>query len=95
LSGAEHAVEGSADCGLNQLNNGTRYVSTRTDVKRGGPWHAHLMFFIPLADSATWGAGLQGSPAVAAFNDTQERHTVLIVSVAKWSDGTPDSPAGH
>jgi hypothetical protein len=61
----------------------------------GGHWHPHLMFYVPLADSATWGAGLQGSPVVAAFNDTQERHTVFIVPVAKWSDGTTDSPAGH
>jgi hypothetical protein len=61
----------------------------------GGHWHPHLMFYVPLAASATWGAGLQGSPVVAAFNDTQERHTVFIVPVAKWSDGTTDSPAGH
>jgi hypothetical protein len=61
----------------------------------GGHWHPHLMFFLPLADAATWGAGLQGSPVVASFNDTQERHTVFIVPVAKWSDGTPDSPTGH
>ena len=60
-----------------------------------GPWHAHLMFFIPLTDSATWGAGAAGSPVVGAFNDTIERHTVFLVPVAKWSDGTADLPGGH
>jgi hypothetical protein len=60
-----------------------------------GPWHAHLMFFIPLTDSATWGAGAAGSPVVGAFNDTVERHTVFLVPVANWSDGTADMPSGH
>jgi len=60
-----------------------------------GPWHAHLMFFIPLTDSATWGAGAAGSPVVGAFNDTVERHTVFLVPVANWSDGTADLPGGH
>ncbi len=59
-----------------------------------GPWHAHLMFFIPLTDSATWGAGAAGSPVVGSFNDTIERHTVFLVPVARWSDGSPDAPAG-
>jgi len=56
---------------------------------RDGHWHPHLMFFIPLTDPATWGAGLPGSPVVGAFTDTQERHTVFLVPVPNWSDGTP------
>jgi hypothetical protein len=59
----------------------------------GGPWHPHLMFFVPLTDDTTWGAGLDGSPVVAAFVDTVERHTVFLVPVAKWSDGTAFTPA--
>jgi hypothetical protein len=55
---------------------------------RGGHWHPHLMFFVPLTEPANWGAGLPGSPVVAAFTDTPERHTVFLVPVAKWSDGT-------
>jgi hypothetical protein len=51
-------------------------------------WHPHLMFFVPLTEPASWGVGLPGSPVVAAFTDTQERHTVFLVPVAKWSDGT-------
>ncbi|HMH78955.1 MAG TPA: hypothetical protein VK514_01965 [Candidatus Acidoferrum sp.] len=62
---------------------------------RGGHWHPHLMFFVPLTESASWGAGLPGSPVVVAFADTPERHTVFLVPVAKWSDGTADSTAEH
>jgi hypothetical protein len=58
---------------------------------RGGHWHPHLMFFLPLTDPAAWGAGLPGSPVVGAFTDTPERLTVFLVPVAKWSDGT-DAP---
>ena len=31
-----------------------------------GHWHPHLMFFVPLADAATWGASLPGSPILAS-----------------------------
>lgn len=60
-----------------------------------GPWHPHLMFFVPLTEDATWGAGLTGSPVVGAFVDTVERHTVFLVPVAKWSDGTSDNAGAH
>jgi hypothetical protein len=54
-----------------------------------GHWHPHLMFFVPQTDGVTWGADLPGSPVVAA-NDTQDRLTVFMVLVSKWSDGTGD-----
>ncbi len=54
----------------------------------GGHWHPHLMFFVPLTEPASWGAGQPGSPVVLAFTDTLERHTVFLVPVGKWSDGT-------
>ena len=62
---------------------------------RDGRWHPHLMFFVPLTQPAAWGAGLPGSPVVAAFTDTQERLTVFLVPVAKWSDGTAASTDEH
>jgi hypothetical protein len=55
---------------------------------RDGHWHPHLMFFVPLTEPASWGAGLPGSPVVVAFTDTPERHTLFLIPVAKWSDGT-------
>ena len=56
---------------------------------RVGRWRPHLMFFVPLADSATWGAGVPGSPLLET-NDVQDRLTVVLIPVAKWSDGTAD-----
>jgi hypothetical protein len=56
---------------------------------RDGHWRPHLMFFVTLTDPATWGTGLPGSPVVVAFTDTPERHSVFLISVAKWSDGSP------
>jgi hypothetical protein len=54
---------------------------------RAGHWHPHLMFFVPLADSTTWGADLEGSPIIAA-PDTLGRLTIFMVPVGHWSDGT-------
>ena len=62
---------------------------------RAGPWRPHLMFFVPLTEPATWGAGSPGSPVVAAFTDTPEHHTVFLVPVPNWSDGTPASTDVH
>jgi len=58
---------------------------------RGGHWHPHLMFFVPLTEAASWGAGSPGSPVINAFIMTPERHTVFLIPVAKWSDGTSAS----
>jgi hypothetical protein len=55
---------------------------------RDGHWRPHLMFFVPLMETASWGAGLPGSPVVIAFNDAPERHTVFLIPVPKWSDGS-------
>jgi hypothetical protein len=50
-------------------------------------WHPHLMFFLPESDAVTWGAGLPGSPIMES-KDTQDRLTVFLIPVSKWSDGT-------
>jgi hypothetical protein len=60
-----------------------------------GHWHPHLMFFVPLLDSAAWGAGLPGSPVAMAFTNTDERMTTYLIPVAKWSDGTEAHPDDH
>jgi hypothetical protein len=60
-----------------------------------GPWHPHLMFFAPLTKPESWGANLTGAP-VLAVEDTEDRITIFMVPVARWSDGTPDSnPINH
>jgi hypothetical protein len=57
---------------------------------RDGHWHPHLMFFAPLTDAAAWGANLPGSPLIGA-KDPEDRLTIFLIPVAKWSDGTPAS----
>jgi hypothetical protein len=54
-------------------------------------WHPHLMFFVPGNAAKSWGANLPGSPVIAA-DDPEERATVFLVWVGKWSDGTPAPP---
>lgn len=59
----------------------------------------HLMFYIPRADAAVWGADLPGSPVGSGpYWFTSEKMSqaykglppirIFTVSVAKWSDGT-------
>ena len=66
----------------------------------GGPWHPHLMLFLPgaAAAPATWGANLPGSPVLGASGGALDPVTVIFIPVRRWSDGTPDaaaSPAGQ
>ena len=60
----------------------------------GKSWHPHLMFFVAGDAAKSWGADLPGSPIIAA-NDPEERVTIFMVVVGKWSDGTPFSHATH
>jgi hypothetical protein len=60
-----------------------QYLSDR-DVH----WHPHLMFFVPLTDPASWGAGLSGSP-VMGVKDAPGQLTLFLIAVGHWSDGTP------
>jgi hypothetical protein len=57
----------------------------------GGPWLPHLMFFTAKTDSAAWGADLDGSPIIA-LQSPEERLTVFLIPVRRWSDGTPAPP---
>ncbi|MGA2415057.1 MAG: hypothetical protein ABSF59_11440 [Candidatus Sulfotelmatobacter sp.] len=57
---------------------------------RGGHWHPHLMFFVPLTEASSWGADLPGSPILAA-KDPADRLTIFMIPLPKWSDGT-DAP---
>jgi hypothetical protein len=60
----------------------------------GMNWHPHLMFFVAGDAAKSWGADLPGSPVMAA-DDPEERATILMVWVGKWSDGTPGPQAMH
>ena len=54
---------------------------------RDGHRHPHLMFFLPLAEPASWGADLPGSPVLGA-QDPPAGVTIFFVPVGRWSDGT-------
>ena len=62
-----------------------------------GHWLPHLMFYVPLTDAMTWGAGLPGSPVLLnpQFNGAPEPVTEFMVPVSEWSDGTPASTDHH
>jgi hypothetical protein len=51
-------------------------------------WHPHLMFHVPKADAASWGANLSGSPVVLDDRPLPEPETVFLVPVGHWSDGS-------
>ena len=57
-----------------------------------GHWHPHLMFFVPLTEPVTWGADMPGSPVIAT-KDPEDRLTVFMLTLPKWSDGTADAAA--
>lgn len=52
-----------------------------------GHWLPHLMFFTPGTDPGSWGAGVPGSP-VLGIKDPEERLTVFLIPLGRWSDGT-------
>ncbi len=66
----------------------------------------HVMFYMPVANTADWGANLPGSPLMAgpfwfdpSDSDSQKYPDlppieVYVVGVSKWSDGTP-GPIHH
>lgn len=79
---------------LPQLESGAMCYMMSKDGYLGdavGHWHPHLMFFVPQAEPAAWGADAPGSPIIAA-KDEQDRLTVFLIPLSKWSDGTTAPP---
>jgi len=62
-----------------------------------GHWVPHLMFYVPLTESMTWGAGVPGSPVLLNphFNGAPEPVTEFMIPVSEWSDGTPANADAH
>ena len=60
----------------------------------GKNWQPHLMFFVSGDVAKSWGADLPGSPIIAA-DDPEERMTIFMVTLPKWSDGTPGPSMVH
>ena len=59
----------------------------------------HLMFYVPVKDANTWGAGALGTdvPVLLSphFNGAPEPVTEFIVPVPEWSDGTSADSGDH
>ena len=59
----------------------------------------HLMFYVPVKDAKTWGAGALGTdvPVLLSphFNGAPEPVTEFIVRVPEWSDGTSAGSGDH
>lgn len=55
-------------------------------------WHPHLMFHVPKAAAASWGANLPGSPVLLDERQVPEPESIFMVTVTHWSDGT-EAPA--
>ena len=51
-------------------------------------WHPHMMWFVAGDAAKSWEANLPGVPAIAG-HVPEDRMTVFMVVVSKWSDGTP------
>jgi len=61
---------------------------------RDKSWRPHLMFFVSGVPANSWGANVPGSPVLAS-DDPEERMTIFLVPVSKWSDGTPAPPTAQ
>lgn len=53
-----------------------------------GPWHPHVMFYLPRTGGSQWGADLHDSP-LESDSVNYAKTTILFVMVPNWSDGTP------
>lgn len=57
-----------------------------------GPWHPHVMFFVPRNQAANWAPNLDGSPLLSSdLGDFLSSR--IYIPVRTWSDGTPDLAA--
>jgi hypothetical protein len=72
------------------------YMLSKQQYLGDGPksWHPHLMFFVAGDAAKSWGADQDDSPIMAA-NFPEEKVTIMMVLVDKWSDGTPGPGDEH
>ena len=56
-----------------------------------GAWRPHMMFHVPLAEAAAWGANRPGSPIMLDTDHAPgpEPVSVFMMVASAWSDGTP------
>jgi hypothetical protein len=64
----------------------------------GKAWKPHLMFHIPTAAAASWGANQPGSPIIldTAHTEVPEPQTIFMIAAPAYSDGAPAAgPHAH
>jgi hypothetical protein len=52
-----------------------------------GHWLPHLMFYMPETDLKSWGVGAPKSPVIG-YNFPDERLTIFLIPIGRWSDGS-------
>jgi hypothetical protein len=57
-------------------------------------WRPHMMWFVPGDAVQSWGANLPSVPVIAG-NVPEDRMTIFLLGVSRWSDGTPAPPSMH
>jgi hypothetical protein len=62
-----------------------------------GAWRPHMMFHVPLADAAAWGANRPGSPIMLDTDHAPgpEPESVFMMAASAWSDGRPAPGHAH
>jgi hypothetical protein len=96
LSKAQMRENISAAVGKNELPTPEAGAMSYMMSKAGnlgdsvGHWCPHLMFHVPKADEASWGADVDGSPVLYnnEYRDVPEPEIIFMVAVMHWSDGT-------
>lgn len=79
-------LQGIAAGAMSYMLSKSQYVATGAKN-----WHPHLMFFISGTTSPTWGANAAGSPVIESV-DVDDRLTIFLVPVSRWSDGSVAPP---
>jgi hypothetical protein len=72
--------------GMSYMMSKDQYLTDGGDHR----WMAHLMFYTPLVNGASWGADMPNSPVMLnpQFSGAPEPIDVFMITVGKWSDGT-------
>jgi hypothetical protein len=54
----------------------------------GGPWHPHIMLFVPRDQVDNWATNKPGSPTLSQDRGDSES-SLIFIRLPHWSDGTP------
>jgi hypothetical protein len=83
---ARHELAAPAPGAMSYMMSRKQYLNDEAEA-----WAPHLMFYVPTADAAAWGANLPRSPIMldTDHTDTPELISTFMMTAPQWSDGTP------